>query len=185
MEFNRDTIPRIYACATMWHETKEEMMEFLKSIMRLDEDQHARRIVRNYMGFVQQDYYELESNQVNLIIIPQPIFSTLAAHILFDDAFVRKHQEDNDPHVNEYVLSLFEAIDAAATEVHGTTIRVRPPKICTTPYGGRLVWTLPGKTKMYVHLKDKKRIRNKKRWSQVMYMYYLLGHRLQKLLQRY
>lgn len=31
---------------------------------------------------------------------------------------------------------------------------------------------------MYVHLKDKQKIRHRKRWSQVMYMYYLLGHRL-------
>ena len=50
-----------------------------------------------------------------------------------------------------------------------------------TPYGGRLVYTLPGKTKMHVHLKDKSRIRHKKRWSQCMYMYYLLGHRLMEL----
>lgn len=57
----KDTIPRIYACGTMWHETKEEMMEFLKSIMRLDEDQSSRRIVRHYMGFDIPDYYELES----------------------------------------------------------------------------------------------------------------------------
>lgn len=58
---SKDTIPRIYACATMWHETKEEMMEFLKSIMRLDEDQSSRRIVRHYMGFDIPDYYEIES----------------------------------------------------------------------------------------------------------------------------
>lgn len=57
----KDTVPRIYACATMWHETKEEMMEFLKSIMRLDEDQSSRRIVRHYMGFDIPDYYEFES----------------------------------------------------------------------------------------------------------------------------
>lgn len=31
---------------------------------------------------------------------------------------------------------------------------------------------------MIAHLKDKDRIRHRKRWSQVMYMYYLLGHRL-------
>ncbi len=39
------------------------------------------------------------------------------------------------------------------------------------------MYTLPGKTKMIVHLKDKMKIRHKKRWSQCMYMYYLLGHR--------
>lgn len=34
---------------------------------------------------------------------------------------------------------------------------------------------------MIAHLKDKDRIRHRKRWSQVMYMYYLLGHRLMEL----
>ena len=40
---------------------------------------------------------------------------------------------------------------------------------CITPYGGRLVWTLPGQNKLIVHLKDKNKIRHKKRWSQVYY----------------
>lgn len=48
----------------MWHETEDEMMEFLKSIMRLDEDQCSRRIVRNFMGFDIPDYYELESEYI-------------------------------------------------------------------------------------------------------------------------
>lgn len=34
---------------------------------------------------------------------------------------------------------------------------------------------------MFVHMKDKAKIRHKKRWSQCMYMYYLLGHRLMEL----
>lgn len=45
----------------MWHETKDEMMEFFKSIFRMDEDQCARRIAQKYLGIVDPDYYELES----------------------------------------------------------------------------------------------------------------------------
>lgn len=58
---NSDHITRIYACATMWHETKDEMIEFLKSIMRLDEDQCARRVAQKYLRVVDPDYYEFES----------------------------------------------------------------------------------------------------------------------------
>ena len=44
-----------------------------------------------------------------------------------------------------------------------------PPVLTPTPYGGRLTWTLPGKTIFVAHLKDKLRIRHLKRWSQVFF----------------
>ena len=83
--------------------------------------------------------------------------------------------------VNPYVREFIECQDEAASYVHQTNIRIKPPKRVPTPYGGRLVYVLPGKTKMFIHLKDKAKIRHKKRWSQCMYMYYLLGHRLMEL----
>lgn len=39
--------------------------------------------------------------------------------------------------------------------------------IIETPYGGRISFVLPEGNMLYVHLKDKQLIRNKKRWSQV------------------
>ncbi|CAG0919230.1 unnamed protein product [Notodromas monacha] len=128
-----DHITRIYACATMWHETRDEMMEMLKSIFRMDEDQSARRVAQKYLKVVDPDYYEFEKN-ANISIVQ-----------------------------------------------HQTNIRIKPPKKYPAPYGGRLVWTLPGRTKIICHLKNKDKIRTRKRWSQVMYMYYLLGHRLMEL----
>ena len=56
-----DSITRIYACATMWHETKPEMMEMIKSLFRMDEDQSARRVAQKYLKVVDKDYYEFES----------------------------------------------------------------------------------------------------------------------------
>lgn len=56
----KDKIPQLIICATMWHETEDEMIEFLKSIIRLDEDQCARRMAKNYL-FKDEGYYELES----------------------------------------------------------------------------------------------------------------------------
>ena len=51
------------------------------------------------------------------------------------------------------------------------------PEKIETPYGGQLVFQLPGGSNLIIHLKDKTKIRHKKRWSQVMYMYYLLGYK--------
>ena len=104
--------------------------------------------------------------------------------------------------VNQFVKKLVSVMDEAGSYVHGEPIKVRssgeipldkpitklffpnqvrPPKRYPTPYGGRIVWTLPGKTRIVCHLKDKAKIRHKKRWSQCMYMYYLLGYRLMEL----
>lgn len=166
----QDRIPQIFICATMWHENKEEMMEFLKSILRLDEDQCARRMAMKYIQSanddIDQEYYDLET------------------HIFFDDAFIRDKSICEDPEaspINEYVKLLVNNIEDAAREVYKTNIKIYPPTKTVTPYGGRLEWTLPGRTKMIAHLKDADKIRKKKRWSQVMYMYYLLGYRIMQL----
>ncbi|CAL4108316.1 unnamed protein product, partial [Meganyctiphanes norvegica] len=155
-----DQLIRIYATATMWHETEEEMMEMLKSIFRMDEDQSARRVAQKYLKIVDLDYYEFET------------------HIFLDDGFEISDENEDENVVNQFVRLLVNIMDDAASHVHQTNIRIRPPKKYPTPYGGRLVWTLPGKTKIICHVKDKSKIRHKKRWSQVMYMYYLLGFKL-------
>ncbi|XP_076333773.1 chitin synthase chs-2-like isoform X2 [Tachypleus tridentatus] len=160
---NRDEISKIYTCATMWHETGEEMVQMLKSVMRVDEDQAARKNAQKYLAIVDPDYYEFE------------------VHIFFDDAFELCEENDEDFVVNRFVKQLLKVIDVAASNVHQTNIKLKPPKKIPTPYGGRLVWTMPGKNKLIAHLKDKEMIRHKKRWSQVMYMYYLLGHKLMEL----
>ena len=54
---------------------------------------------------------------------------------------------------------------------------MKPPSKSSTPYGGRLTFEMPAGNLLVVHLKDNAKIRNKKRWSQVMYMYYLLGYK--------
>lgn len=99
-----------------------------------------------------------------------------------DDAFEISDHSDDDSQVNRFVKLLVDTIDEAASEVHQTIIRVRPPKKYPAPYGGRLTWVLPGKTKMICHLKDKSRIRHRKRWSQVMKYYYCILYILYSIL---
>ncbi|XP_058798456.1 chitin synthase chs-2-like [Phymastichus coffea] len=160
-----DQTTRIYACATMWHETTEEMTDFLNSILRLDKDQCIMRTMKSYDPKANlPDYYELE------------------VHVFFDDAFRCVHgcsrrctHDESMTLVNDYVGDFVRCVEKC---VRARNFKASPPVKYPTPYGGRLVWTLPEQTKMYVHLKDKNRIRARKRWSQVMYMYYLLGYRL-------
>ena len=55
-------VPQLFVCATMWHENQEEMVTFLKSIIRLDEDQCARRMIKAYIndGKADSEYYKFE-----------------------------------------------------------------------------------------------------------------------------
>ncbi|XP_076459203.1 chitin synthase chs-2-like [Babylonia areolata] len=155
-----DVTPMIYVCATMWHETEKEMNQVLKSLFRLDLDQCTRKHAYVFFDVVDPDYYEFE------------------AHFFIDDAFEPHDDEDFEYRANDFVKQFVRVIDRAASAVHRTQIHLGPPTKYPTPYGGRLEWTLPGLNKLTIHLKDKTKVRHKKRWSQVMYMYYLLGHRL-------
>ncbi|XP_022537815.2 chitin synthase 1 [Astyanax mexicanus] len=137
----------IYLCATMWHETYDEMLKILTSMFRLD----------RYRGDPKEEHKD---------------FFDFECHIYVDDAF-HLEKESETKQVNSYVEDLIHVV----TEVYRVFTNKEPDEvsIIETPYGGRLVFVLPEGNMLYIHLKDKERIRNKKRWSQIMYMYYLLG----------
>ncbi|CAN8011727.1 unnamed protein product, partial [Ixodes pacificus] len=152
-----DDVTRIYACATMWHETKEEMLQLLKSMLR-------------------QNISECPKRRLGLVC--------LRTNIFFDDAF----QDFTDASgrkgrvINDYVRTLVATVEEAVRIVYrDDSLVLDDPLLFDTPYGGRVEWIMPGRNKLVAHFKDKTKIRHKKRWSQVMYMYYLLGHRLMEM----
>lgn len=109
------------------------------------------------------------------------------AHIFFDDAIKYHFNGSSEP--NSFVQSLIRIVEEAAMFAHERIIKIEAPTKTLTPYGGRIRFVLPGGNSLIIHLKDKSMIRNKKRWSQVMYMYYLLGYKcfgsLQKMEELY
>ena len=94
-KMRKETNIIIYSCATMWHETEMEMLQLLKSIMRLDIDQSARRKAQEYFGIKDPDYYEYEG------------------HIFFDDAMEENENGEMEP--NKFVQILLSVMDQAAT----------------------------------------------------------------------
>lgn len=137
----------IYLCATMWHETYDEMLKILTSMFRLD----------RYRG----DPMKQHNDRFNF-----------ECHIYVDDAFMID-KETGKRVVNSFVQDLINVI----IEVYRVFTHKEPDdvSIIETPFGGRLVVVLPEGNMLFAHLKDKSLIRNKKRWSQIMYLYYLLG----------
>ncbi|KAJ8303433.1 hypothetical protein KUTeg_019829 [Tegillarca granosa] len=159
---NTDYDTMIYICATMWHETMEEMKNLIFSILRLDYD-HAlnsnSRLIKEYKA-EDKELFQFEG------------------HIFFDDAFECNKRKDGQKNVNKFVRQLKYAIGQAVSQFYNSDVKLEKPKCLNTLYGKRLEWKLPGENSLFIHLKDKDKIRHKKRWSQVMYLYYLLGFKL-------
>ena len=89
------------------------------------------------------------------------------SHIFFDGAI-------NDNQIEEFGLQLLSLLKAT---LH---VELRDGEREKTPYGYRLTWYIHDKRtiRFTVHFKDKSLVKPKKRWSQVMYMNYVLNYRV-------
>jgi chitin synthase len=81
-------------------------------------------------------------------------------HIVFDDAF------NKDGSLNAFVHQLISLLQRRHIQLQ---------EMSPAPFGGQLIWKLDQGTKVHVYLKDKTKVRIKKRWSQLMYFAYFLG----------
>ena len=89
------------------------------------------------------------------------------SHIFFDGA-------TSGNKFNEFVLQLISLLE----ETLG--LDLSDIEKTQTPYGYQLKWMVKDVLPIFVHLKDNSKVKNKKRWSQVMYMSYIIDHRLQE-----
>ena len=88
------------------------------------------------------------------------------SHIFFDGAI-------NGTQIQEFGLQLLSLLEET---LHVDLKRCKREE---TPYGYRLTWDIGmGEMPFTVHFKDKSLVKPKKRWSQVMYMNYVLNHRI-------
>jgi chitin synthase len=86
------------------------------------------------------------------------------SHIFFDGGAKGRH-------TTEFANQLFSLL-------HETVkIDLKQGEKWETSYGLQLKWKLAGDMPFYVHLKDPNKVKKKKRWSQVMYMSYVLDYR--------
>ena len=116
-------------------------------MFKMDEDYCVRHAWKD-MGNDVEDFYEWE------------------AHVFFDDcmALSEDPEDEGKPIVNKYVVDLIDTVDNYGSEWYGRIgVKFPKPEKILTPYGGRLVWRLPGGSNLIVHLKDKIKIRHKKR----------------------
>ena len=95
-----------------------------------------------------------------------PAINLVESHIFFDGAV-------NGGKLTHYSLQLLSLV----SECLGVDMRNCIRK--ETHYGQCVSWDVgPREMKFTVHFKDNLKVKNKKRWSQVMYMNYIIHHRI-------
>ena len=113
-------------------------------------------------------------------------FYNIEIHVFFDNVFEKKTGKTSQSglqaeweewkELNKWVCSFCDILQSLLIfyEVDQSTFNF---EVMSAPYGGRFEMTIAG-VPFFVHLKDVEYTQNGKRWSQVMYMYYLIGYRM-------
>ena len=89
------------------------------------------------------------------------------SHIFFDGSI-------NGTQLTQFALQLVSLLEDVIK------VKLEECRKEETPYGYRLTWFLRNNGMPFtIHMKDNLKVKNKKRWSQVMYMNYVIDYRIQ------
>ena len=95
-------------------------------------------------------------------------YDKFESHVFFDGAI-------NGTQLTHYALQLVSLLEETLK------VKLKDCRKEKTPYGYRLTWFLCNNGMPFtVHMKDNLKVKNKKRWSQVMYMNYVINYRIQE-----
>ena len=141
----------VFICSTMYREEEHEMRQMLASINRV-----AMAISSHTQG--------RSANYESHIFFDNATEETLGANYEGREAF----------HLNRFALQLTSLLQ----EIFG--LSPTEVKKVKTPYGYRLSWTIRNSLPFFIHLKDNSKVKAKKRWSQVMYLNYIINYRMKE-----
>ncbi|CAG5082997.1 Oidioi.mRNA.OKI2018_I69.PAR.g10253.t1.cds [Oikopleura dioica] len=191
--------PYIFICTTLWHEEDFEMATLLRSVVKLL--RHAR-MKKNDPS--QENQYELEMHIFfDNVFVNKP--TDKEKEEVKKDKQEREEVEKSDKNedkkkskpkklptddfidakewmqLNEWVVQ-FQTVFKDVLSKYEDNEYITPKaleegKIIRTPYGGRVVYKIAGYD-FVIHLKDAELVQRGKRWSQVMYLYYLIGWKI-------
>ena len=129
---------------------------FICSTMYREAEHEMRQMLKSIHRVAQLAASDTQSNTAQF-----------ESHVFFDGA-VKSDQ------CQEFSLQLLSLLEKTLKVSLGDMRKYK------TPYGYQLHWMVENSLPFYVHFKDNTKVKNKKRWSQVMYMNYIIEHRLQE-----
>jgi len=121
----------------------------------------------------QEAEHEMERllKSLNKVALSKKLYDNnvfIESHIFLDNGANGKELKD----IGKQLLSLVEA---------NFELRQESGILLYTPYGIQLHWELEVGTSIFIHLKDMAKVKSKKRWSQVMYLKYILNFKAKHL----
>ena len=135
-------------------ERSRTSMVFICSTMFREAEHEMKKMLKSILRVAQRAASGEQSN-----------VAQFESHVFFDGAV-------SSDQFQEFSLQLLSLLEKTLNVTLGDVRKYK------TPYGYQLFWMVENTLPFYIHFKDNTKVKNKKRWSQVMYMNYIIEHRL-------